>query len=77
MNFYADLHSAKALQSTRYEAASSPPAHAVRHFLGKAVGAPLIRAGARLLVDPVALRTASGQLAIRALEEEHEYVRAA
>lgn len=74
---YPDLYTAKALQATRYEAALSPPNHTVRYWLGKAVGTPLIRAGARLLDDPIALRTASGHLEVRAVEEEHHYGRAA
>jgi hypothetical protein len=74
---YSDLYAAKALQATRYEAASSPSNHAFRHWLGKVVGNPLIRAGARLLDDPIALRMASGHLEVRATEEEHQYGRAA
>ena len=74
---YSDFYTAQAIQATRYEAASSPPRHAVRHWLGKAFGTPLIRAGARLLDDPIALRSASGHLAVRAIEEEHQYGRAA
>ncbi len=74
---YSDLYTAKALQATRYEVASAPANRAFRHWLGKAVGTPLIRAGARLLDDPIALRTASGHLEVRATEEEHQYGRAA
>lgn len=72
MNFYSDIHTVEAIQQTRYGPTSAVGhRHRVRHWLGSALGAPLVRAGAKLMDDPVALQVASCHLAVRAREQEH------
>lgn len=72
-NYYGDIRAVQAVQSSRYTESLAARAehHAIRHWLGVLVGSRLVRAGAALLDDPIALRGASDYLARRALEEEH------
>ncbi len=77
MNLYADIHAVQAIQHDRYRPRPPIPRGPVRQWLGTVLGTPLIRAGAKLLDDPVALRLASSDLAVRAEAREHDLAKVA
>jgi hypothetical protein len=77
MNLYTDIHTVRAIQHDRYQPVPSAPHGSVRQWLGTVLGTPLIRAGAKLLDDPIALRLASSDLAVRAEAKEHDFARVA
>lgn len=77
MNLYADIHAVRAIQHDRYQPKPPAPHGPVRQWLGTVLGTPLIRAGAKLLEDPVALRLASSDLAVRAQAREQDLAKVA
>lgn len=77
MNSYADIHAVRAIQHDRYQPGLPVPRGPIRQRLGTVLGAPLIRAGAKLLDDPIALRLASSDLAVRAEAKEQNLAKVA
>jgi hypothetical protein len=77
MNLYADIYAVRAIQHDRYQSRPPAPHGPVRQWIGTVLGTPLIRAGAKLLEDPVALRLASSDLAVRAEAKEQDLAKVA
>ena len=77
MNLYADIYAVRAIQHDRYQPKPPTPHGPIRHWFGTILGTPLIRAGAKLLDDPVALRLASSDLAVRAEAKEQDLAKVA